>query len=83
MIAYYLLRELRQAGYHLPDDMAVTAFDNTYLSNYGPLSITTLAHRPHEMGTKAAQTVINKMRGLPVNSQEIPWSLNLKESTRN
>ena len=63
--------------------MAVTAFDNTYLSNYGPLSITTLAHRPHEMGTKAAQTVINKMRGLPVNSQEIPWSLNLKESTRN
>lgn len=82
MIAYYLLRELKQAGYHLPDDMAVAAFDNTYLSNYGAFSIPTLSHRPHEMGTKAAQTIIDKMRGLPVNPQEIPWSLNLKESTQ-
>ena len=77
MIAYYLLQELNRAGYHLPEDMAVTAFDNTYLRNYESLSITTLTHRPHEMGIKAAQAIIKKMRGLPVNSQEIPWALTL------
>ena len=81
MIAFYLLRELRQAGYHLPEDMAVTAFDNTYLSSYDPLSITTLSHKPHEMGTLAAMTMIRRLKGLPAKSQEVPWKLNQKEST--
>lgn len=81
MIAFYLLLELKHAGYQLPEDMAVTAFDNTYLSNYGPLSITTLSHRPHEMGTLAARTLIRRFKGLPADSQEIPWKLNQKEST--
>ena len=29
-IAYWLIKELNRAGYHLPEDIAVTAFDNTY-----------------------------------------------------
>ena len=33
MISYFLIKELNLAGYHLPDDMAIGAFDNTYLSN--------------------------------------------------
>lgn len=81
MIAFYLLQELRRAGYRLPEDMAVTAFDNTYLSNYGPISITTLSHRPHEMGILAARTLIQRLKGLPAGSREVPWKLNLKEST--
>lgn len=81
MIAFYLLRELRLAGYHLPEDMAVAAFDNTYLSNYGPLSITTLSHKPHEMGTLAAMTMVRRLKGLPASPQEVPWKLNLKGST--
>lgn len=81
MIAFYLMQELRQAGYRLPEDMAVTAFDNTYLSNYGPVSVTTLSHKPHEMGTLAAKTLIQRLKGLPADPQEVPWKLNLKEST--
>lgn len=81
LIAFYLLREFRQAGYRLPEDMAVTAFDNTYLSNYGPLTITTLSHRPHEMGTLAAATMIRRLKGLPAVPQEVPWKLTPKEST--
>lgn len=81
MIAYFLIKELNLAGYHLPADMAVTAFDNTYLSNSGILSVTTLSHRPHEMGTRAAQMLVDRLKGLPVVSQEVPWKLNLKEST--
>lgn len=80
--AYYLVDELLSAGYLLPADMAITAFDNTYFSNSDVLTVTTLSHAPHEMGTKAAQAVIKQLNGLPVSSQEARWSLNLKESTR-
>lgn len=80
-IAYWLIKELNQAGFHLPEDMAVTAFDNTYLSNRGILSITTLSHQMHEMSTLVAEAAIKKAKGLPVVSQEIPFSLNIKQST--
>ena len=55
MIAYFLIKELNLAGYHLPDDMAIGAFDNTYLSNSQILTLTTLSHKSHEMGTAAAE----------------------------
>ena len=82
IIAYYLVDELLNAGYKLPADMAIAAFDNTYFSNSPLLTVTTLSHEPHEMGTKAAQAVIQKLNGLPVLSQETRWKLNLKESTQ-
>lgn len=80
-IAYWLIKELNQAGYHLPEDMAVTAFDNTYLSNRGILSITTLSHGPHEISSLVAESAIKMAKGLPVISKEIPFRLNVKQST--
>lgn len=81
LIAYYLIEVLMDAGYRLPADMAIAAFDNTYLSNSDILTVTTLSHIPHEMGTRAAEMMIHKKNGLPVTSQETRWVLNLKEST--
>ena len=57
IIAYYLVDELLLAGFKLPADMAIAAFDNTYFSNSPLLTVTTLSHEPHEMGTKAAQAL--------------------------
>lgn len=82
VIAYHLVDELLLAGYHLPADLAVAAFDNTYLSYSNILTVTTLSHKPHEMGTKAAETIIRRLNGLPVLSQETRWKLNQKESTQ-
>lgn len=81
VLAYHLVRVLIRSGYRLPGDVAVTAFDNTYLSNSDILTITTLSHLPHEMGTRAANTMLRKLKGLPVHSQEVRWNLNQKEST--
>ncbi len=81
IIAYYLVKELLLTGYELPADMAIAAFDNTYFSNSDILTVTTLSHQPHEMGTKAAEAVIKKLNGLPASSQETRWKLNVKEST--
>lgn len=81
MIAYFLIKELRRAGLSLPADMAITAFDNTYLSNSGIFTITTLSHKPHEMGNRAGQMIISLLKGLPVVSTSVPWKLIPKEST--
>ncbi len=81
-IAYWLIRELYTLGYKIPTALSITAFDNTYLSNSDQFSFTTLSHKPHEMGNKVALTMIEKLKGFPVISQEIPWTLISKESTR-
>lgn len=81
-IAYWLIKELKQSGYQLPDDMAITAFDNAYLSNRGILSITTLSHKRGEAGILVAETAIKKAKGLPVSSHELPFYLITKESTK-
>lgn len=81
-LAYFLIRELKRAGYTLPGDIAIAAFDNTYLSESDILTVTTLDHQPHEMGTRAARLLLQKIKGLPVASEEVPWKLYKKESTR-
>ena len=81
-IAYYLIQELQEAGCTLPDDLAVTAFHNTYFSTSRILPVTALAHEPHETGQRAAQMLIAKLKGLPADPQEIPWKLVVRESSR-
>ncbi len=80
-IAFWLIKELLLAGYRLPQQMAVAAFDNTYLSNQGIMTLTTLSHRLHEVGRTAAGMLLDKLKGLPVRSLEVPWSLSVKDST--
>lgn len=79
-IAYWLIKELSYAGIRVPRDLSVVCFDNTYLSELSKVRITTLAHRPHEMGGCVAETMMKMLQGIPVVSQEIPWELVRKES---
>ena len=58
----------------------MVCFDNSYLSDLSKVRITTLTHRPHEMGSRVAETMIRQLKGIPVVSQEIPWELVRKES---
>lgn len=79
-IAYWLIKELSYAGIRVPRDISVVCFDNTYLSELSKVRITTLTHKPHEMGTCVGETMIRMLQGIPVISQEIPWELVRKES---
>lgn len=80
-IAYALLLELRQRGYQVPKEYAIVSFDNTYLSESRILTLTSLTHKPHEITEKAVQTLLSKIKGLPVTSQEVPWTLVEKASS--
>lgn len=80
-IAYYLIKLLQKKGYQIPKDLAVASFDNSYLSNSDIITITSLSHTPHEMGTRAAHSMLQLLKGLPVESQTVPWKLMHKNST--
>lgn len=79
-VAYWLMKELSYAGIRVPRDISVVCFDNTYLSELSKVRITTLTHKPHEMGACVAETMMRMLQGIPVVSQEIPWELVRKES---
>lgn len=79
-IAYWIIKELQYAGFSIPNDIAVVCFDNSYLSELSSIRITTLTHKPHEMGTCAAECMLQALQGIPVSSQELPWELVSRES---
>lgn len=79
-IAYWLIKELSYAGIRVPRDISVVCFDNSYLSELSRVRITTLTHKPHEMGSCVAETMMQMLQGIPAISQEIPWELVRKES---
>ena len=73
--AYALILHLRNCGYSLPEDYAIVSFDHSYLSQSRILPITSLAHKPHEMANRAVAALFDQIKGLPVSSQEVPWTL--------
>ncbi len=79
-IAYWMIKELHYAGLRVPQDVTVVCFDNSYLSELSRTRITSLTHRPHEMGQCAAEYILQAMRGTAVTSREIPWELVTRES---
>lgn len=68
------------AGHSFEATIALATFNTSYLTTSGLLCATTLTHQTHQPGTLAAQMSINKLKGLPVSSQEVPWQLSLPKS---
>lgn len=68
------------ADHSFETTIALAAFNTSYLTTSGLLRATTLTHQTHQPGTLAAQMSINKLKGLPVSSQEVPWQLSLPKS---
>lgn len=60
--------------------IALAAFNTSYLTTSGLLRATTLTYPPHQPGTLAAKMIMDKLKGLPVSSQEVPWHLSLPKS---
>ena len=68
------------ADHSFETTITLAAFNTSYLTTSGLLRATTLTHQTHQPGTLAAQMSINKLKGLPVSSQEVPWQLSLPKS---
>lgn len=80
-IAYWLIKELLYKNLRIPEDISVVCFGSSYLGELSPVPITSLSHKGHEMGTVAAETLVNLIKGIPAPSRKIPWKLNIRQSS--
>lgn len=82
MIAYELIKVLKASGSNIPDDIAITSFDNSYYSTLGDISITSLGHGDRQLSDILAKTVISAIDHKKVILEPVPWSLHIRKSTR-
>ncbi len=61
-IAYGVIELLLERGVRVPEDVLVTGFDDSSVSEYSPVKITSFAHPKDEMGRVAANKLIHMLR---------------------
>lgn len=81
LLAHYLTKLLHRHGYKIPEEIAITSFDNSYLSYSDELYLTSLYHKQKEISTLACNVMLQKIIGIPVSSYAVPWELLIQEST--
>lgn len=67
-IAAGAMRAVREADLNIPSDISVVGFDNTQFSRFCYPALTTVHHPIAEMGKMAAELILHRIYGLPLNS---------------
>lgn len=80
-IAYWLIKELTRAGRHVPTDVSVAGFDNSYLCEFSDPTLTSLARRPADPAACAVSGLLAAIRGEVPAPAAFHWELILREST--
>lgn len=60
-----IMRELKQAGVRIPEDIAIVGFNNDPISSVIEPQLTTIHYPGEEMGEVAATTLINRLKDVP------------------
>ncbi|WP_215701741.1 LacI family DNA-binding transcriptional regulator [Clostridium sp. MCC353] len=81
-VAYGITHKLLEKGYRIPQDMAVTGFNNSFFSKYTSPTITTVDNHFEMMGIMTTQLLIGLLEGRDVNTDlYIKPNLVVREST--
>lgn len=80
-VANPLVEYLTSRNVHIPKQMAVVSFDNSFYSSLSSRRITSLSHGQQNVGRIAAETLMQLFEGRAVQSQTVPWVLIEKESS--
>ncbi len=80
IIAHALISLLEKKGYNVPEDIAVTSFDNSYYANSGSTRITSLGHQEKAVSYALAQSVKAAVARHVVTKTHLPWTLHVRAS---
>lgn len=83
LMAAGALMAIKQAGLHVPDDMAVIGFDNIPMAKLLTPALTTIAQRQEQLGRRAAEMLFERLSGAAPETgrcEEMPYSLIIRES---
>ena len=64
-IALAVISMLEEKGISVPEDIAVTGYDNSLIGQSSPIGITTIAHPQEKLGEMAAELILEKIRKVP------------------
>lgn len=62
-IAADVMRTLKLKGRRIPEDVAVTGYDNSMIASDGQIPLTTIAHPQERLGEMAARLILKKLSG--------------------
>lgn len=79
-IACFLIRELQRLHIHVPDQISVVGFDNSYFSEISPVRITTASYKEAKPWEAAAHGLLSLMEGKNFSAISYPWTLIYKDS---
>ena len=82
MMAIGALRAINETGIHVPEDISVVGFDDIALATFTYPSLTTVAQPSYEMGMRAAELLLNRLRnpGSPTRRELLSPSLVVRDS---
>jgi LacI family transcriptional regulator len=81
-MAIGVLRELQRAGIRVPQDVALTGFDDIYPSRLVDPQLTTVSQPVRELGARATQRLLARIaeRELPASTQLLPTTAVIRAS---
>lgn len=81
-MAIQVMKILIRRGYRIPEDVSVVGFDDT-LANLTIPALTTVSQPFYEMGAKAAEILIERLKNpnMPIQHIKLPTKLVIREST--
>lgn len=82
-IAIGILGEARREGLHVPTDLSLVGFDDTYLAEQSVPKLTSVSQPLQEMGASALRSLLRQIKGETAGSRrvELATSLHVREST--
>lgn len=84
MVAIATYKVLKSKGYHVPEDVQIIGFDNIRFSRLFTPEFSTITQPIKEMGTLAAQIIVNHVNGKPFQKENIfDVTLVKRQTTRN
>jgi GntR family transcriptional regulator, arabinose operon transcriptional repressor len=83
-IAHGVIQFVHKSGWKVPEDLALVGFDDIPLASFMPAPLTTIAQPTQEIGCRAAQLLLNQIKGQSVGLEHVvlPVSIVIRDSTR-
>jgi GntR family transcriptional regulator of arabinose operon len=83
-LAVHILEAVRQAGLTVPEDVSIVGFDDSFWATATEVKLTTLTHPKTDLGTRAADMLIDRIEGKEAAADEYIFEpeLVIRESTR-
>ena len=86
IVANKLIDYLSERGKNVPKNISVVSFDNSYISDLGPITITSLSHGNTDVGNRSAAMLISLMdkrqSSADIKSVYLPWTIVKKNSSK-